>query len=276
MMSTNQAINDSMAIIRATSYTRKIAAAKATIRYNQHRAGKDGERKSRELFDLDGSLGRIAAYEMIDQAEKGTVYFRFVISPDRDTEDTRQDLDLKALTRQTLLALQEQLGLRVPFAAAIHDDHTDNRHVHLVACVTSRLGTEHFKTMREAATETALSQRQDPDPGALLVRAAPAHAARLRLPGVEEHGERRAHPPEHEGPDDLVQRPLVVVVALFDRRQLSQVALDARGEVVVLGLQDAEVRLAPPPFALAPAFEAEPLRESRPFGGHEHRHSAGK
>jgi hypothetical protein len=149
----------------ATSYTRSRKAIKATIRYNQHRAGKDGERKSRELFGLDGSLGRIAAYEMIDTAEKGTVFFRFVISPDQEIEDTAKDLELRELTRQTMLALQEHVEKRVPFAAAIHDDHTDKRHVHLVACLTSRLGPEHFQTMRERATEEALLQRQERDQG---------------------------------------------------------------------------------------------------------------
>jgi hypothetical protein len=152
-----------MAIVRATSYTRSAKAIKATLRYIQHRAGKDGERKSRELFGPDGPLGRITAYETIDTVEKGTVYFRFVISPDQHTEDTRKDLQLQTLTRQTMLALQEQLGSRVPFAAAIHDDHTDHRHVHVVACVTSRLDTSHFKTMRDAATETAQQQRMERD-----------------------------------------------------------------------------------------------------------------
>jgi hypothetical protein len=152
-----------MAIVKVTSYTRNTQAIKATIRYNQHRAGKDGKRKSRELFGLDGSMGRIASYEMIDNAEKGTVFFRFVISPDQETEDTLKDLELKELTRQTMLALQEQLAQRVPFVAAIHDDHTEIRHVHLVACLTSRLDPSHFKTMRDAATETAKQQRLERD-----------------------------------------------------------------------------------------------------------------
>jgi hypothetical protein len=150
-----------MALVRATSYTRNSQAIKATIRYNQHRAGKDGERTSRELFGFAGTMERIAAYEMIDAAEKGTVYFRFVISPDQETEDTAKDLELRELTRQTMLALQEHVQQPVPFAAAIHDDHTELRHVHLVACLTSRLGTEHFKTMRDAATTEASQQRQE-------------------------------------------------------------------------------------------------------------------
>jgi hypothetical protein len=152
-----------MALVRATSYTRNSNEIKATIRYNQHRTGRDGERTSRELFGITGVMARGDAYQMIDDAEQGTVFFRFVISPDQETEDTGKDLELQDLTRQTMLALQEHLQHRVPFAAAIHDDHTDLRHVHLVACLTSRLGTDHFKTMRDAATAEALRQRQEKD-----------------------------------------------------------------------------------------------------------------
>jgi len=152
-----------MAIVRATSYTKSPGAAKATIRYNQYRAGKDGQKITRELFDFAGGMDRQDAYQMIDDAEKGTVFFRFVISPDQHTEDIAKDLHLAAITEQTILALEEQLGKRVPFAAAIHDDHTDLRHVHLVACVKGRLHTAHFQTMREAATDAALMQRQERD-----------------------------------------------------------------------------------------------------------------
>jgi hypothetical protein len=151
-----------MAIVRATSYTKSKAAIKATIRYNQHRTGKDGQRLSRELFGFDGTMERADAYQMIDAAEKGSVFFRFVISP-AQTEDGEKDLYLQAITEQTMLASEDHLGNRVPFAAAIHDDHTDLRHVHLVACVTGRLGVDHFQTMREAATDAALLQRQERD-----------------------------------------------------------------------------------------------------------------
>jgi hypothetical protein len=86
-----------------------------------------------------------------------------VISPDQQTEDTYKDLHLQSITEQTILALEEAVGSRIPFVAAVHDDHAEHRHVHLVACVTSRLGKDHFKTMRDAATEEARSQRQERD-----------------------------------------------------------------------------------------------------------------
>jgi hypothetical protein len=152
-----------MAIVRATSYTKSADAAKATIRYNQHRTGRDGERIRRELFGFDGVMDRQDAYQMIDTAAKGTVFFRFVISPDHQTEDTDRDLHLDELTTQTILALEAAVGTHIPMVAAVHDDHTDNRHVHLVACVTKRLTPAHFKAMRDAATETALVQRQEQD-----------------------------------------------------------------------------------------------------------------
>ena len=61
---------------------KKRDGAKASIRYIQHRQGMEGERVSRTLFGSDGFMGRHEAYRMIDEAEKGSVFFRFVISPD--------------------------------------------------------------------------------------------------------------------------------------------------------------------------------------------------
>jgi hypothetical protein len=152
-----------MAIVRAVSYTRKVKAAKATIRYMQHRTGREKEKMFRNLFRVTGEMERMDAYKMLDAAEKGSVFFHFVISPDQRTEDNAKDLNLPELTKQTMLALQEHIMATVPYAAAIHDDHTELRHVHLVACLTSRLGVEHFQTMRDAATETAQQQRMERD-----------------------------------------------------------------------------------------------------------------
>src|SRR5689334_18377850 len=70
-----------VAIIKA-NYTKKAASAKASIRYIEHRPGKDGERTTRALFGSDGLIGRYQAYEMIDSAKEGSSFFRFVMSPD--------------------------------------------------------------------------------------------------------------------------------------------------------------------------------------------------
>jgi hypothetical protein len=151
-----------MAIVKAT-YTKSRGGAKAAIRYIQHRKNREQGNVTRELYGATGVIKRQDAYQMIDDAEKGTIFFRFVISPDQHTEDSAKDLHLQTLTAQTMLALEAQLGKPVPFAAAIHDDHTDLRHVHLIACVQGRLNTTHFQAMRETATHEALQQRQERD-----------------------------------------------------------------------------------------------------------------
>ncbi len=93
-----------MAIVKA-SYTKSRAAAKAAIRYIQHRPGKDGNKMTRTLFGSDGVLGRSQAYRMIDDAAKGTVFYRIVISPDPEKEDTKKDLHLWTITEQTMVQL---------------------------------------------------------------------------------------------------------------------------------------------------------------------------
>ena len=97
-----------MAIVKA-KYTKSRGGAKATIRYIQHRPGKEKTRMTRTLFGIDGALGRWQAYRMIDEAEKGSVFFRFVISPDPQQEDTQQDLRLREVTEQTMSALEDRM-----------------------------------------------------------------------------------------------------------------------------------------------------------------------
>jgi hypothetical protein len=123
-----------MAIIKAT-YTKSRGGAKAAIRYIEHRPGREGEKVRRELYGADGSMERGDAYQMIDAAEKGTVFFRIVISPDPQTEDMYQDLSLAEITSQTMLHLAEQLTKDVSYVAVEHHDHAPHRHVHVLACV---------------------------------------------------------------------------------------------------------------------------------------------
>ena len=100
---------------------------------------------------------------MIDAAKKGSVFFRIVISPDAQIEDTRSDLYLWQITEQTMLTLEERLNIHVPFTAVEHNDHTGNRHVHLLACLKGRIEKGDLKALREAATEAAMQQRQERD-----------------------------------------------------------------------------------------------------------------
>ena len=148
-----------MAIVKAT-YTKRRDGAKASIRYIQHRPGKEGGKITRTLFGWDGAMGRYEAYRMIDEAEKGSVFFRFVISPDPKEEDTGKDLYLREITEQTMLSLEDRLHKQVQWVAVEHDDHTPIRHVHVVAIVAGRLQVPDFQALKQRATEVALFQRK--------------------------------------------------------------------------------------------------------------------
>ena len=103
---------------------------------------------------------------MIDEAENGSVFFRLKISPDPTTEDTKRDLFLQVVTQKTLDTLEQRLGTSVSYVASIHDDHTDIRHVHVLAVVKGRLNPDDFKAMRETATSVSLAQRKSRDQAA--------------------------------------------------------------------------------------------------------------
>jgi hypothetical protein len=62
-----------MAIVKAT-YTKSRAGAKASIRYIEHRSGKDGATITRSLFGIDGLMGRDQAYRLIDELPKGVSF----------------------------------------------------------------------------------------------------------------------------------------------------------------------------------------------------------
>lgn len=157
-----------MAIVKANYVKRgkgEKGRAKATIRYIQHRRDREGERVSRTLFGYDGELSRQQAYRMIDEApQKGTTFYRIVISPAPGAEDRYKDLDLTDVTLHTMLALEERIGREVQFVAAIHDDHSPHRHVHtLVVIQHARLNRDDFAALRLAATERSLFQRRQRD-----------------------------------------------------------------------------------------------------------------
>jgi hypothetical protein len=151
-----------MAIVKA-SYTKSRAGAKASIRYIEHRPGKDGEKVSRTLFGIDGLMGREQAYRLIDEAEEGSMFYRFILSPDPKWEDMRRDLHLREVTEKTMQTLMARLKQEVQWVAAEHDDHAPNRHVHVVAVVKGRLYPRDFQAMRQRATEVALFQRKERD-----------------------------------------------------------------------------------------------------------------
>jgi hypothetical protein len=139
--------------------------AKATIRYITHRPGKDKENIFRQLFGHDGALEKDDAYAAIDQAPKGTYFYRMIINPDPKKEDTRRDLYLQGVTKQTILRLEERLDLvgKIQFFAAVHNDHSPLRHVHLLVLVPGKLTKDVIAELHQAATDAAIRQRQQLD-----------------------------------------------------------------------------------------------------------------
>jgi hypothetical protein len=151
-----------MAIVKA-NYTKHASGAKASIRYIEHRPGKDGQHITRSLFGHDGQLSRQEAYQMIDAAEQGSVFFRFVISPDPKGEDKEHDLHLREVTERTMHTLEERLHKQVSWVAAQHDDHVPHRHIHVVVVVSGRLYSQDFQALRREATQACLEQRSQLD-----------------------------------------------------------------------------------------------------------------
>src|ERR1700730_12948479 len=151
-----------MAIVKAT-YTKSSGGAKASIRYIEHRPGKDNAKINRTLFGMDGAMGRWQAYQMIDEADKGSVFFRFVISPDPKQEDTEKDLFLREITEKTSNSVEDRLHKTLQWVAAEHNDHAPHRHIHVVAVLPGRLFPQDFQAMRTTATDACLEQRTQRD-----------------------------------------------------------------------------------------------------------------
>ena len=137
--------------------------AKATIRYMQNRRGKDGEKLQRQLFGTDGPLERAEAYSVIDEATAGSIFFRFIVSPDPASEDLGDDLDMRDVTHRTMLKLNERFNTPVLWMAALHADHAPHRHVHILSVVPGRLNVQDFERFRAEATAACLEQRVELD-----------------------------------------------------------------------------------------------------------------
>ncbi len=152
----------SMAIFKAT-YTNKAAAAKGNIRYIENRPGKDRAKIIRDLWGIDGKMERLEAYQMIDEAEKGSLFYRLVINLDAEKEDTHKDVYIRDVAEQTILGLENRFGQPVQWVAATHADHTPLRHVHILAILPKRLQVQDLKALRQIATDAALEQRRELD-----------------------------------------------------------------------------------------------------------------
>jgi hypothetical protein len=146
-----------MAVVKL-KYLKYRAQLKKHLRYITHRRGREEGRVTRQLFNADGLTDKRTMYDLIDTARRGTVLYKLMINLDPRREDTRKDLDLVHITRQTILALERQLGLRLPFAAVVHPaDHTPLRHVHGIFLLPRRVSKAAFRQLRQIAWTTATS-----------------------------------------------------------------------------------------------------------------------
>ena len=136
--------------------------AKATVRYIQHRRGKDEQTVTRTLFGREGALNRQEAYRIIDEAPKGSFFYRFIISPDPAREDRNHDLDMRDISVQTIKALEDLVGRKEPleWIAATHSDHAPHLHTHVLAVVPKRLYQADLNYLRHYATKATLEQRR--------------------------------------------------------------------------------------------------------------------
>jgi hypothetical protein len=80
-------------------------------------------------------------------------------------EDTKRDLNMQKLTRQMMLSLEKRLKTTIPWAGALHDDHTDKRHVHILAAIPRRLQRHELEALIKEATAICREQRRELEPG---------------------------------------------------------------------------------------------------------------
>ena len=139
------------------------AAAKENVKYIQFRKGKDREGITRTLFGSDGPMERIEAYQFIDDAPKGTKFYTIIISPDPAKEDHSRDLDMEQIAYITMQTVEERVKTAVQWVAAVHQEHSDVRHIHALAAVKGRLTPPDLRALMALSAsygaDSALFQR---------------------------------------------------------------------------------------------------------------------
>jgi hypothetical protein len=62
-----------------------------------------------------------------------------------------------------MLTIEQRVQTPVMWAAAVHDDHTDKRHIHALAAVQGRLEKPDLACLIEETTQACLEQRNERD-----------------------------------------------------------------------------------------------------------------
>jgi hypothetical protein len=138
-------------------------AAKENVKYIQFRKGKDREGITRTLFGSDGPMTRPEAYQFIDEATKGTKFYTIIISPDPEREDHRRDLDMEQIAYTTMQTVEERVKTAVQWVAAVHQEHSDVRHIHALAAVKGWLNKPALFALIDSATRECREQRLERD-----------------------------------------------------------------------------------------------------------------
>jgi hypothetical protein len=142
---------------------------KAHLRYIIHRPGKEQGRMTRELFHHNYlSVSKQEAYDLINSASRGTIFYKMMINFHPRKEDTNKDLDLQHIASLAVREMQTRLGRIVPFFATIHDGHaqTTLRHIHAICLIKGRLSQKDFaklKTLWQAVSAEVRLQRRNRD-----------------------------------------------------------------------------------------------------------------
>jgi hypothetical protein len=113
-----------------TRYSRGLKAAlllaKGHVRYAVHRCNEQGQRQYREVWDRDGSISKLGAYERIDRVHKDDYVYRLMLSPHPEHQDAARQIDLKEWTHQMMRQLEQDFGRRVDWFAVSHE-HPEHR-----------------------------------------------------------------------------------------------------------------------------------------------------
>jgi len=139
------------------------AAARENVKYIQFRKGKDREGITRTLFGSDGPMERREAYQFIDDAKKGTKFYTIIISPDPEREDAQRDLDMEQIAYTTMQTVEERVKTAVQWVAAVHQEHSDVRHIHALAAVKGWLDKPALRALVDCATRECREQRLERD-----------------------------------------------------------------------------------------------------------------
>jgi hypothetical protein len=129
------------------------AADKGHVRYAVHRSDELGQRAYRDVWGPDGARTKDDAYALLDGAERRDYVYRLTLSPDPHADGQR--LDLPAWTRDVM----RQVG-PARWVAVAHE-HSEHRHVHVVAVSPRRLDVADFRAMRAAGDEHARDHRRE-------------------------------------------------------------------------------------------------------------------